>query len=52
MVTVSANPTYQIDGGDSGDDIISKLKDKQNELAEIFGGAIADQLEDIISNMP
>lgn len=50
-VSVAANPTFQIDGGGSPDEILAILKSKQKELAEIFGGAIADQLEDIISNM-
>lgn len=49
-ISVAANPTYQIEGGD-GDDIIDKLKGKQKELAEIFGEAIAEELEDIVSNM-
>lgn len=50
-VSVAANPTYQIDGSSSPDEILAILKSKQKELAEIFGGAIADQLEDIVSNM-
>lgn len=49
-ITVEASPTFQIEGG-SGEDIIDKLREKQKELAELFGGAIADQLEDIVSNM-
>lgn len=50
-VNVSANPTFQIEGGNSPDEILAMLKAKQKELAEIFGEAIADQLEDIVSNM-
>lgn len=50
-ISVEANPTFQIEGGSSADDILDKLKEKQRELAELFGGAIADQLEDIVSNM-
>ena len=50
-ISVAANPVFQIDGGDSSDDILDKLKGKQKELAEIFGEAIAEQLEDIVSNM-
>lgn len=50
-ISVAANPTFQINGGDSSDDILDKLKGKQKELAEIFGEAIAEQLEDIVSNM-
>ena len=50
-ISVSANPVFQIDGSSSTDDIIDKLKGKQKELAEIFGSAIAEQLEDIVANM-
>ena len=46
-----ANPTFQIEGGESSEDILDKLKGKQKELAEIFGEAVAEQLEDIVSNM-
>ena len=49
-VSVSANPVYHIDG-DSSDDIISKIKAHQKEIAEILGSQFADELEDIISNM-
>lgn len=50
-VSVAANPTFQIEGGESSEDILDKLKGKQKELAEIFGEAVAEQLEDIVSNM-
>ncbi len=50
QVNAEVNPTFQIEGGD-GEDILDKLKSKQKELAELFGGAIADQLEDIVANM-
>lgn len=50
QVSAEVNPTFEINGGD-GEDIIEKLKEKQKELAELFGGAIADQLEDIVANM-
>ena len=49
-VNVSANPVYHIDS-DSSDDIISKIKAHQKEIAEILGSQFADELEDIISNM-
>lgn len=49
-VSVSANPVYHIDGS-SSDDIISKIKAHQKEIAEILGSQFADELEDIISNM-
>ena len=49
-VSVDASPSYHIEGGDS-DDILDKLRSKQKELAELFGGAIAEQLEDIVANM-
>lgn len=50
QVNAEVNPVFQIEGSD-GEDILDKLKSKQRELAELFGGAIADQLEDIVSNM-
>ena len=50
-VSVAANPVFQIEFGESTDDILDKLKGKQKELAEIFGNAIAEQLEDIVANM-
>ena len=50
-VSVTANPTYEIDGGESADDILDKLKGKQKELAELLGEEFAEQLEDIVSNM-
>lgn len=49
-VSVAANPVFQIEGGEA-DSILDKLKDRQRELAEIFGSAIAEQLEDIVANM-
>ena len=50
QVNAEVSPTFQIEGGD-GEDILEKLKEHQKELAELFGGAIADQLEDIVANM-
>lgn len=50
-ISVAMNPVFQIEGGENTDDIIDKLKGKQKELAEIFSGAIAEQLEDIVANM-
>ncbi len=50
-INVSANPTFTIQGGNSPDDILAMLKSKQKELAELLGGAFADELEDIVSNM-
>ena len=50
QVNAEVNPVFQIEGTD-GEDIMDKLRSKQRELAELFGGAIADQLEDIVSNM-
>lgn len=50
-INVSANPTFQIEGGNSPDDIIAILKSKQKELAELLGSAFAEELEDIVSNM-
>ncbi len=48
---MAANPVFHIEGGDSSDDILAKIKAKQAEIAEVLGGAIADQLEDILTNM-
>lgn len=45
------SPTYNIETDGDSEDIIDKLREHQRELAELFGSAIADQLEDIISNM-
>lgn len=50
-VSVSANPVFHIEGGGNSDDILSQIKAKQSEIAEVLGGAIADQLEDILLNM-
>jgi len=50
-ISVAANPTFEIGGSDSTENILDKLKSKQKELAEILGGALADQLEDIVANM-
>lgn len=50
-ISVAANPTFEISGSDSTENILDKLKSKQKELAEILGGALADQLEDIVANM-
>ena len=50
-VSVDASPTYQINGNGSPDDVIAVIQSHQNELAEMFGSAIAAQLEDIVSNM-
>lgn len=50
-VSVAANPVFHIEGGNSSEDILSKIKAHQAEIAEILGGAFADQLEDILTNM-
>jgi len=50
-ISVAANPTFEISGGDSSEDILDKLKAKQKELAELLGSAFAEELEDIVSNM-
>ena len=50
-VSVAANPVFHIEGGGNSDDILSQIKAKQSEIAEVLGGAIADQLEDILLNM-
>lgn len=50
-ISVDASPTYQINGSGTPDEIMAVLKEHQAELAELFGSAIAEQLEDIVSNM-
>ena len=50
-VTVDANPTYQIDGSTNPDDVLEQIKAHQYEIAEIVGVAVADHLEDILSNV-
>ena len=50
-VTVSANPSFVIEGGGSPDEILAVIKSKQKELAEMLGAAFADELEDIVTNM-
>lgn len=50
-VSVAASPVFHIEGGGNSDDILSQIKAKQSEIAEVLGGAIADQLEDILLNM-
>ena len=52
QVTVDVNPEYKIDGtGGDADAILEAIRSHQNELAELLGAAMADQLEDIITNM-
>lgn len=50
-VSVASNPVYHIDGGGSGEEIVAKIKEHQQEIAEILAGSFADQLEDICSNI-
>lgn len=49
-VNVSANPVFQINGGEASD-ILDQLKEKQKELAELLGASIAEQMQDIVLNM-
>lgn len=49
-VSVSANPTYQITGEDS-EDIMDKLRDNAHALAELLAGELADEFDDIVTNM-
>jgi TP901 family phage tail tape measure protein len=49
-VSVAANPTFIIQGGDGGD-IVAKIKEKQKEIADILGEEIAETVEDLVSNM-
>ncbi len=50
-VTVDANPTYQIDGSTNPEDVLEQIRAHQYEIAEIVGVAVADHLEDILSNV-
>ena len=50
-VSVSASPVFQIDGGGSPDEVISVIMDNVPMLAEVFGAAIADKMEDIVTNL-
>jgi len=52
QVNVDVNPEYKIEGtGGDPDAILDAIRAHQNELAELLGAAMADQLEDIITNM-
>lgn len=52
QVNVDVNPEYKIDGsGGDPDAILEAIRSHQNELAELLGAAMADQLEDIVTNM-
>ena len=50
-IIVEAHPTFEIENTGDGEDILEKLRYHQKELAEMFGGAIADQMADIVANM-
>ena len=52
QVSIGVNPQYTIEGGNGDPDaILEVIKSKQAELAELLGAAMADQLEDILTNM-
>lgn len=51
QVSVDVNPEYNVNGGDDPEAVLEILRTHQNELAELLGSAMANQLEDIISNM-
>jgi len=51
QVSVDVNPEYNVNGGDDPEAVLEILRSHQNELAELLGSAMANQLEDIISNM-
>ena len=52
QVSIGVNPQYTIEGGNGDPDaILDVIKSKQAELAELLGAAMADQLEDILTNM-
>ena len=52
QVSIGVNPQYNIDGTNGDPEaILDVIKANQKELAELLGAAIADQLEDILTNM-
>ena len=50
QVYVTAEPTFQVEGGESGS-VMDQIKAHQHELAEILGADLAEELEDIFSNI-
>ena len=50
-ISVNNSPVFQIESNGGADEIMDKIKGHSKELAEMIGGEIADQLEDIVSNM-
>ena len=50
-VSIDASPVFQIDGGGSPDEVMSMIRENLPELAEILGAAMADKMEDIVTNM-
>jgi len=51
QISVESHPVFEIQNDGDGGDILAKIREHQSELAEIFGGAIADQMADIVANM-
>lgn len=51
QITVEVNPEYEISGTSSPEEVMQVIRDRQGEVAEIVGDEIAEQLEDIFSNM-
>lgn len=54
QVSVKMEPEFVIHGGDgqSEESIIQVIKKHMNEMADELGGAMAEKLEAVLSNMP
>lgn len=50
-VSVSASPEYKIEGANDPEAVMEAIRAHTTELAELLGSEIADQLDDIFSNM-
>lgn len=50
-VSVSASPEYKIEGASDPEAVMEAIRAHTTELAELLGSEIADQLDDIFSNM-
>lgn len=50
-VSVEVNPTYEIDGSNDPEAVLAVIREKQDELAELFGATFAAKIEEIAENM-
>lgn len=51
QVNVEVNPSYEISGSDDPEAVLAIIRSKQDELAELFGAAMAEKLEEIVENI-